>query len=299
MSCELADRAGREPVAAGLLAREALLLDDEHAVPGLGEPVARRRARGTAADDERVPRHAVPHACALVIDGAGFTRASSHVEHPVRTQRWPTTPRWAPPSDSVIGNRLRLDPPLCFAEDHGPDAQPDPGLVAMDAACWPADLASVLLLILLGITVRVDAPAEARPARHLGRVHRRRGRRVRDDDARLRDHPARVDHVRRQVPAVGHDQVSSCRSSQKIVVLPWNWPFDIDMHRRSATSSPPGSTSCSSGSTSALFVAVAEARAGEARGRSGEAAHVALRSSAAAPRQRAGDGRREGEGGDA
>ena len=56
--------------------------------------------------------------------------------------------------------------PCASPEDHGPDAQPDPGLVAMDAACRPVDLVRVLLLIVLGIIVRrlMRRPKPDRPA---------------------------------------------------------------------------------------------------------------------------------------
>ena len=74
---ELADRAGREAVAAGLLAREALLLDDE-------DPVARRRRASTRPPRPRARRRrrARPNgrarhrriACALVIAAARFAR---------------------------------------------------------------------------------------------------------------------------------------------------------------------------------------------------------------------------------
>ena len=53
---ELTDRPRRQAVAARLLAGELLLLDDEHAMAGLREPEPGRGARGTATDDERVPR---------------------------------------------------------------------------------------------------------------------------------------------------------------------------------------------------------------------------------------------------
>ena len=51
---ELADRAWREPVAAGLLAGEVLLLDHDHVPAGVGQPVGARRARRAAADDQDV-----------------------------------------------------------------------------------------------------------------------------------------------------------------------------------------------------------------------------------------------------
>ena len=53
---ELADRPRGEAVAAGLLAREALLLDDEHAVAALGEPVRGRGTGRSAADHQDVVR---------------------------------------------------------------------------------------------------------------------------------------------------------------------------------------------------------------------------------------------------
>ena len=53
---ELAHRPRREAVAAGLLAGEALLLDDQDPVAALGEPVAGRGARRSAADDQDVVR---------------------------------------------------------------------------------------------------------------------------------------------------------------------------------------------------------------------------------------------------
>src|SRR5439155_14569423 len=53
---ELLDRAGREAVAAGLLPRVALLLDEEHVVAGLGQPVgAGRPGRPTPDDEDVVP----------------------------------------------------------------------------------------------------------------------------------------------------------------------------------------------------------------------------------------------------
>ena len=51
---ELADGPRREAVAARLLAGKSLLLDDQHAVPALGEPVRGRGARRTSTDDEHV-----------------------------------------------------------------------------------------------------------------------------------------------------------------------------------------------------------------------------------------------------
>src|SRR6185312_381301 len=111
---ELADRPRREAVAAGLLAREALLLDDQHPVPGPRQPVPRGRTRWSATDDERVPHHRCArrpahsaHACALVTGTGLFTPASSRAEHLANppTTGSNTTPRWAPRSDSVIGNR--------------------------------------------------------------------------------------------------------------------------------------------------------------------------------------------------
>ena len=50
---ELADGPGRQAVTAGLLAGEALLVDDEHPVALLREPVGRRRTGRPATDDER------------------------------------------------------------------------------------------------------------------------------------------------------------------------------------------------------------------------------------------------------
>ncbi len=54
MSCELAHRPGGQAVAAGLLAGEALLVDHEHRVALLREPVRGRRAGRTRPHDERV-----------------------------------------------------------------------------------------------------------------------------------------------------------------------------------------------------------------------------------------------------
>ena len=51
---ELAHRPGREAVAAGLLPREGLALQDAHVVAGLGQPVAGGGAGGAATDDEDV-----------------------------------------------------------------------------------------------------------------------------------------------------------------------------------------------------------------------------------------------------
>ena len=51
---ELAHRPGRQAVAAGLLAREGLALDDRDLVAGLGQPVAGGGAGRAAADDEDV-----------------------------------------------------------------------------------------------------------------------------------------------------------------------------------------------------------------------------------------------------
>jgi hypothetical protein len=51
---ELGDRPRGEPVAAGLLAGEGLLLDDDDVATGSSQPVARRGPSGTTADDEHV-----------------------------------------------------------------------------------------------------------------------------------------------------------------------------------------------------------------------------------------------------
>ena len=51
---ELAHRPGRQAVAARLLAGEALLLDEEDVVAGLGQPVGARRPGRAAADDQDV-----------------------------------------------------------------------------------------------------------------------------------------------------------------------------------------------------------------------------------------------------
>ena len=51
---ELLDRAGRQPVAAGLLPGEVLLLDEQDVVAGLGQPVGAGRSGRPAADDEDV-----------------------------------------------------------------------------------------------------------------------------------------------------------------------------------------------------------------------------------------------------
>ena len=51
---QLAHRARREPVAAGLLAGKVLLLDHEDAVPARREPVGGRRPGRSRADDEHV-----------------------------------------------------------------------------------------------------------------------------------------------------------------------------------------------------------------------------------------------------
>jgi len=59
---ELAHGPRGQAVATRLVARKALLLDDEHAPAALREPVRRSRARRTRADDE----HVVPLACAFV-----------------------------------------------------------------------------------------------------------------------------------------------------------------------------------------------------------------------------------------
>ena len=56
---ELLDGAGREPVAAGLVAGEGLALEHADVAPGLGQPEAGRRAGRTASDDEDV----VPVSC--------------------------------------------------------------------------------------------------------------------------------------------------------------------------------------------------------------------------------------------
>jgi hypothetical protein len=53
---ELVDGAGREAVAAGLLARERLALDDGDVVALLGQPVAGGGARRSGADDEHLGR---------------------------------------------------------------------------------------------------------------------------------------------------------------------------------------------------------------------------------------------------
>src|SRR5581483_4969485 len=53
---QLLDGAGGEAVAAGLLPRVVLLLEEEHVVAGLGQPVGARRPRRPAADDEDVVR---------------------------------------------------------------------------------------------------------------------------------------------------------------------------------------------------------------------------------------------------
>src|ERR671912_45934 len=47
-------RRRREPVAAGLVAREALALENAHVGAGLGQPDPRRAARRTTPDDENV-----------------------------------------------------------------------------------------------------------------------------------------------------------------------------------------------------------------------------------------------------
>ena len=144
----------------------------------------------------------------------------------------------------------------------------------------------VLLLIVPGDhRSRLMRRPEARPARDVGRVHGRRGRRLRADDARLRGHPARVDHLLRQVPPVGHRPSSWCAAAR----------------RSSSSSSRSTSTMQAISDIVAVGIYVvffglnlvavrhvAEARAGEARGRGGEAADLALRPSAAAPAQRAG-----------
>src|SRR5262249_19078596 len=93
---QLADRPRREPVATGLLAREALLLHDEHAMSGSCQPVTRRGTRGTTTDDERVPTIR-GHACALVIPVGRVTRASSRAEHPAHP----------PFHDPTMGTTLR------------------------------------------------------------------------------------------------------------------------------------------------------------------------------------------------
>src|SRR5438067_5865591 len=51
---ELAHGTRRQAVAAGLLTREALLLDEQHVVAGLGQPVGACGARGPATHDEDV-----------------------------------------------------------------------------------------------------------------------------------------------------------------------------------------------------------------------------------------------------
>ena len=77
-----------------------------------------------------------------------------------------TTPRSAPRSDSVIGNRPHpLPHPLCFPEDDGPDAQPDPRLVAVDAACRSTDLGvGVHCIGLVIVFVLMKRPKPDRPA---------------------------------------------------------------------------------------------------------------------------------------
>ena len=51
---QLSHRPGREPVAAGLLPRELLLLHDHHVPPGVGQPEAARCPRRPCADDHHV-----------------------------------------------------------------------------------------------------------------------------------------------------------------------------------------------------------------------------------------------------
>ena len=72
---ELVDGARREPVAARLLARECLALDDDDVVAGACEPVGRGRAGGTAADDEDVVRRVVLPADGVAIRVEGWLRA--------------------------------------------------------------------------------------------------------------------------------------------------------------------------------------------------------------------------------
>ena len=64
---ELLHGPGREPVAAGLLAREPLAFDEDDVEAVLGRPVRRRRARRPAPDDQQVvtmagTRRGVAHA---------------------------------------------------------------------------------------------------------------------------------------------------------------------------------------------------------------------------------------------
>ena len=88
------------------------------------------------------------------------------------------------------------------------------------------------------------------------------------------------------------------RNNQKMLFFPWHWPFSLDKHRhprhhrgahlRHRVRAQRGSVR-----------GLAEARAGEARRRRGQAEDLALRAPAAPSRRRAGDGRREANGGDA
>ena len=95
---ELGDRPRREAVAAGLLPRERLLLDDHHVAPGPAEPVPGRRAGRPAADDEDVVAVRRGHGVSLPVAPEPTGNRSS--------ARRRGSPRGSPPR-----RRARPDPP--------------------------------------------------------------------------------------------------------------------------------------------------------------------------------------------
>ena len=155
---------------------------------------------------------------------------------------------------------------------------------ATSSRAVPAVQILMVWTIVFGVTVLALAMVVSRAApqdRHdVGGVHGRRRRRVRADDARLRGHPARVDHVLRQVPPVGHHDKFVFRAARTLILV--HWPFNIDQ-QASATSSSSASTCVVLRPQPLLFVHVAEARH-RARGREPRAAVEAARFGAPAAR---------------